>query len=200
MRRFFVNTHPRPVHTRGGISFDGQSGVSVYFGAVATVGDQLRQARELRGLSVPEVVEQTKMKTDQVLAIEAGDWSGFAAPVYTKGFVRNYASLLRMDVETLLAELDTEMGRAREDGDGATGNAPLRSGLIDGLMLHFSGVKWRAVLPIFLLVSLAAGGYFGINWYRNAQTADPLEGISPGLNAEETVTQRDRLPFAPPGN
>lgn len=165
---------------------------------MATVGDQLRQARELRGLSVPEVVEQTKMKTDQVLALEAGDWSVFAAPVYTKGFVRNYASLLRMNVDILLEELDAEMGRVREDGDGATGNAPLRSGLIDGLMLHFSGVKWRAVLPVFLLVAVAAGGYFGINWYRHASKADPLKDLDSGLNAEETITGNDRLPFEAP--
>lgn len=165
---------------------------------MATVGDQLRQARELRGLSVPEVVEQTKMKTDQVLALEAGDWSVFAAPVYTKGFVRNYAMLLRMDVDTLLMELDAEMGRAHEEGDGATGNAPLRSGLIDGLMLHFSGVKWRAVLPVFLLVAVATGAYFGINWYRDVSSGTPLDGLGDGLNAEETVTERDRLPFTAP--
>ena len=34
-------------------------------------------------------------------------------------------------------------------GRQADGDSPLRAGVIDGLMLHFSGVKWRAVIPIF---------------------------------------------------
>ena len=80
---------------------------------MASVGDQLRQARESQELTIPEVVDQTKMKTDQVQALESGDWSIFAAPVYTRGFVRNYATLLKLDSEALLDALDVELGQAK---------------------------------------------------------------------------------------
>ena len=123
---------------------------------MASVGDQLRQARESQGLTVPEVVDQTKMKTDQVQALESGDWSIFAARVYTRGFVRNYATLLKLDPEALLNDLDVELGQAQPSATKADGDSPLRAGVIDGLMLHFSGVKWRAVIPIFLIVTMAS--------------------------------------------
>ena len=76
---------------------------------MASIGDQLRQAREAQGLSVAEVVDQTKMMTDQIHALEAGDWSAFAAPVYMRGFVSNYAGLLKLDVEEIRKGLEAEL-------------------------------------------------------------------------------------------
>ncbi len=116
---------------------------------MASIGDQLRQAREAQGLSVAEVVDQTKLMTDQIHALEAGDWGAFAAPVYMRGFVRNYAGLLKLDVEGVMKGLEAELGQVKPDVIGEDGEAPLRAGLLDGVMLHFSGVKWKAVIPVF---------------------------------------------------
>ena len=71
--------------------------------------------------------------------------------MYTRGFVRNYATLLKLDSEALLDALDVELGQAKPTAAKADGDSPLRAGVIDGLMLHFSGVKWRAVIPIFMI-------------------------------------------------
>ena len=172
-----------------------------YFRAVASVGDQLRQARELQELTIPEVVDQTKMKTDQVQALESGDWSIFAAPVYTRGFVRNYATLLKLDPEALLNDLDVELGQAQPSAAKADGDSPLRAGVIDGLMLHFSGVKWRAVIPIFLIVTMAVGGFFAADYWRDYQSRDHLEGLGSGLNDAPVPGDEDQLPVitnAPP--
>ncbi len=168
---------------------------------MASVGDQLRQARESQGLTVPEVVDQTKMKTDQVQALESGDWSIFAAPVYTRGFVRNYATLLKLDSEALLAALDVELGQAKPTAAKADGDSPLRAGVIDGLMLHFSGVKWRAVIPIFMILAMAVGGFFAADYWRDYQSRDHLEGLGSGLNDAPVPGEEDQLPVitnAPP--
>jgi len=58
-------------------------------------------------------------------------------------------------------------------------------------------VKWRAVIPVLLLVFLAVGGYFGVDYYRNYKSADHLKGLGSGMNAEPVVTQADRLPLEP---
>ena len=71
---------------------------------MASVGEQLRTAREKQGLSIPQVVEQTKLRSDHVRALEEGNYDVFAAPVYVRGFVRSYASLLRLEVSSVLAE------------------------------------------------------------------------------------------------
>ena len=164
---------------------------------MASVAEQLRHAREVRNLSIPDVVDMTSLKTDQVQALETGDWTAFDAPVYLRGFVKSYANLLKLDPDPLLAALDNELGQTRPGPDGQPLDAPLREGFIDGVMLHFSGVKWRAVIPIVLLVGIAVGVYFGVAYYRNYQSADHLKGLGNGLNAEPALTEADRLSLEP---
>jgi hypothetical protein len=45
-----------------------------------------------------QVVEITKIRTDHLRALEAGNYDVFSAPVYIRGFVRGYAKLLKLDV------------------------------------------------------------------------------------------------------
>ena len=166
---------------------------------MALVGEQLRHARESLGYSIPDVVGMTNLMTDQVNALESGDWTAFAAPVYVRGFVRSYAGVLKLDAEPMLAELDEEMGQANSEKAGLTGDAKLRSGLVDGFMLYFSHVKWRAVIPILLLVALVVGVYFGVDYYRTYSSTDHLEGLGTGLNAEPLTPNSDLLPLNPGG-
>ena len=165
---------------------------------MASIGDQLRQARETQDLSVADVVDQTKLMTDQIHALEAGDWGAFAAPVYMRGFVRNYAGLLKLDVEETMKGLEAELGQIKPETAGEDGETPLRAGFLDGVMLHFSGVKWRAVIPVFLVVGLAVGGYFGAEEWRRYKSSDPLEGLGSGLNEDTLVTSADQLPVELP--
>ena len=67
------------------------------------VAEQLRAGREARKLSINEVAETTKIRTDHIRALEEGDYNVFVAPVYIRGFVRCYSMLLRLDVPAVMA-------------------------------------------------------------------------------------------------
>ena len=97
----------------------------------------------------------------------------------------------------MLAELDEEMGQANREKGGLSGDAQLRSGFVDGFMLYFSHVKWRAVIPILLLVGLVVGIYSGVDYYRTYNSTDHLERLGPGLNDELGITENDLLPLEP---
>ena len=191
--------HRSAVPSNFGITFDRQWSHAFYSRLVALVGEQLRHAREAQDYSIPDVVGMTNLMTDQVLALEAGDWSAFAAPVYVRGFVRSYAGVLKLDAESVLIDLNEEMGQANRENGDFPGDAKLRSGLVDGFMLYFSHVKWRAVIPIVLLVGLVVGVYFGVDYYRTYNSTDHLEGLGTGLNAEPVITDTDLLPLEPDG-
>ncbi|MGH7954054.1 MAG: helix-turn-helix domain-containing protein, partial [Limisphaerales bacterium] len=47
-----------------------------------TVAEQLRAAREVQKLTIHQVAEKTKIRTDHVRALEDGNFSVFSAPVY----------------------------------------------------------------------------------------------------------------------
>jgi cytoskeletal protein RodZ len=79
-----------------------------------TVAEQLRAAREARNLSINEVAEITKIRTDHIRALEEGNFDLFVAPVYIRGFTRTYATLLKLDVPVVIRSLDAELGKTEK--------------------------------------------------------------------------------------
>jgi transcriptional regulator with XRE-family HTH domain len=71
---------------------------------MATLGQQLKVAREAKGLSQSEAGAATKILTRVIAAMEADDFSGMAAPTYAKGFIRLYAGYLGLKPEPLIEE------------------------------------------------------------------------------------------------
>src|SRR5438445_555575 len=64
---------------------------------MSTVAQQLRHAREAQKLTIEQVADITKIRTDHVRAIENVEYHVFSAPVYTRGFIRTYSNLVKLD-------------------------------------------------------------------------------------------------------
>jgi cytoskeleton protein RodZ len=77
---------------------------------VATAGMILARERASSGLTIDDVAMQLKLAPRQVVAIERDDFAGLPGRTFVRGFVRNYARLLKLDVDAVLAALP---------GDGA---------------------------------------------------------------------------------
>lgn len=73
--------------------------------AVPGPGAMLRMARESRGMSIAEVAATLKMSPRQIEAIEAEDFSRLSGATFVRGFIRNYAKLLKVDVVPVLDAL-----------------------------------------------------------------------------------------------
>src|SRR5574343_975155 len=69
------------------------------------VGEQLRLAREARGLEVADIAQTLKLGPRQVEALECGDWQGLPGQTFIRGFVRNYARLVQIDPAPLMVQL-----------------------------------------------------------------------------------------------
>jgi cytoskeleton protein RodZ len=63
----------------------------------------LARAREAQNLSVSDVARQLKLSVHQVEALEADEFHKLPGPVFVRGFVRNYARLVKLDPEQLAA-------------------------------------------------------------------------------------------------
>lgn len=64
----------------------------------------LRDTREEKGLTLDEISKALLIKKPVISAIEAGDWENLPPPVYVKGYVNQYAALLKV-VDLLEAEM-----------------------------------------------------------------------------------------------
>ena len=62
-------------------------------------------AREAAGLSIDAVAQQLKLAPRQVKALEEDDFAQLPGRTFIRGFMRNYARLVRLDPEALLASL-----------------------------------------------------------------------------------------------
>lgn len=71
------------------------------------VGEQLRQAREARGLQVGDIAQTLKLGARQVEALESGDWLSLPGQTFIRGFVRNYARLVQVDSAPLMLQLNS---------------------------------------------------------------------------------------------
>jgi len=66
-------------------------------------GAQLLDERRNQGLSLGDIARQLKLSVRQIEALERDDYASFSGPVFVRGFLRNYAKLLHLDPERLLA-------------------------------------------------------------------------------------------------
>jgi cytoskeletal protein RodZ len=145
-----------------------------------SVSDQLREAREARGLNVYQVADITKIRTDHIRALEEGRYDVFAAPVYVRGFIRTYARLLRLDQDEISSALDAELRQDPKLAELAS-LAGARRSLLDLLMLQLSKVNWRIALPTLALLLLVGGIIVGYRFWTDYQSRDPLANLGPGL-------------------
>jgi cytoskeletal protein RodZ len=164
---------------------------------MSTVAEQLRQAREAKNLTVQQVAEITKMRTDHLRALEEGKFDVFSASVYIRGFVRTYATLLKLDVPQIMTALEAELGAIKKFSEPP----PLPkhpAGAVDFLMLQLSQVDWRkGVLGLGAVIVLVAG-LWAVSAWRHSKAADPLKGLKPGVYQSTQNVAGETLPLPAP--
>jgi cytoskeleton protein RodZ len=65
-------------------------------------GAALLAERRNQGLSLGDIARQLKLSVRQVEALERDEYSSFSGSVFVRGFLRNYAKLLRLDPDRLV--------------------------------------------------------------------------------------------------
>ena len=144
--------------------------------ASAGPGARLRAAREAAGLSLDQVAQQLKLAPRQVKALEDESFGELPGRTFSRGFVRNYARLLHLDAQDLLAHLpDVSQAPALESPTlHSTGSMiaelPSASASRTGL--------GRWLIPLILIACIVAAAAY--EWYRGglANTAEPARAVS----------------------
>jgi cytoskeletal protein RodZ len=70
-----------------------------------TIGQHLRQAREERYISLEKASDETRIRAVFLRALEADDYSIIPSAAQGRGFLRNYAEYLGIDIDEVIAEL-----------------------------------------------------------------------------------------------
>jgi cytoskeletal protein RodZ len=133
------------------------------------VGEILHAARERRGVDLTRAERETKIRARHLAALESGDFADLPAPVYAKGFLRNYAIYLGLDAEEMLARWRREVDgpRAAETPRIKPPPQPIAAGR-SGFKLTGSLIVALALAAIVLVFV----GYVGLQLVRFTQNPD----------------------------
>src|SRR6266568_7051373 len=72
------------------------------YAELASFGEELRREREIRGISLKEIADATKISRRFLEAIERNDHRTLPAPVFTRGFIREYARYLGLNCDEIV--------------------------------------------------------------------------------------------------
>ena len=156
---------------------------------MSTVAEQLRMAREASKLTIEQVADLTKIRTDRVRALEAGEFNTFSATVYIRGSVKNYARLLKLDETKIMADLDAELKETERFSEPP----PLvesKKTIIDALMLQWAKLNWKIGFTGFVIIATVAVIGISIWAIRHHRSKDPSKNIPPAVyqgNSGETL-------------
>lgn len=71
---------------------------------MASFGERLKREREMRGVSLEEIAESTKIGKRNLLALETEEFDKLPGGIFNKGFVRAYAKYLGLDEDQAVTD------------------------------------------------------------------------------------------------
>ena len=156
-------------------------------------GKTLAAHREAMGWSVEQVADQLKLAVRQVVALEAGDYGSLPSPAVTRGFVRAYAKLMKLDPVPLVAQIEMDVPAAADlSANTAATRRPAPASFSESRFpLHGK----RSSLPlgwiagaVVVVAAAAAAWHFGVVPMRSSEQAAPATNGTNGTNgASATV-------------
>jgi cytoskeletal protein RodZ len=122
-----------------------------------TIGSELQQAREQRGLTLVQISERTKIRVPVLRAIERDDFKQLPGGVISRGFVRLFAREVGLDADEIAARFTAEIAPSAPEhaGDGSVAHAG--ADLAHGATAGTSPYGPRAAAFALAAVALLAG-------------------------------------------
>lgn len=129
--------------------------------AALSPGAMLRHARESAGWSIDMVSQQLKLAPRQVQALEADDYAQLPGRTFVRGFMRNYARLLRLDPDALLAALPESAAAPSLDRPTLASTTRTMGDLPSETANKPSSARWAIPLALVAIIAIALAYEFG---------------------------------------
>lgn len=135
-------------------------------------GQELRKAREARGVSLPALAQATRIRLDFVEALESGEFAKLPGEVFGRGFVRSISRTLGSDTERLIESFDLAWGPSSapqsvlkveiKNKPTRSSNDELRIKWANAISILRRGLVFKTIVPLVALLLLLGAGVFGL--------------------------------------
>lgn len=143
-------------------------------GQLETVGQDLRQARLLKGEELAQISRVLRIRKDHLEALEESDFEALPGRAYAIGFARSYAGYLGLDGKACVERLKTEIAGRGEVKEGPVPVSEPRDR------------KWPQSAIVFAVL-LAIAVIYGIYYLAvavNRMASQPVPPVPPQLAAQ----------------
>src|ERR671916_888081 len=158
----------------------------------ASFGEELRLAREARGVTLRQISDQTHISIRYLEAIEADNYKELPGGIFNRSFIKAYAKAVGFnEAEAVSAytevarahgeepdELPTSRQSSRIYMDGDTARSPIVTG----------------ILSLVILAIISLGIYAGLHYYQrrnnsNNNASQTAQTTNPGTNDQTLPAQ-----------
>ena len=146
---------------------------------VHRLGEVLRAAREAKGVDLPRVERETKIRERYLSALERGEYRELPGAVYTKGFLRNYGAYLGLDPEYLIDLYRLETTATADRPSAPTPPRPI-AGRRTRAFVVTPGAVVAGILTILVGGFIAYLGYEFVNFAQTPELriTDPAGNVN----------------------
>ena len=130
----------------------------------ATIGEQLRLAREERGIPLREISNETRISVRYLEAIEASDYKRLPGGIFNRSFVRAYARCIGYDEKEAVEAYARYMREQGEAPDNVA-TTPHHAKVYTDAPATRSPVL-TVILAIVILAILTLGALAALHWYQ----------------------------------
>lgn len=141
--------------------------------AMGAFGDRLRREREMRGITLDEITESTKISRRHLEALEGEHFDQLPGGVFNKGFVRAYARFLGIDGDQAVADYAAASNEQPEAED----KFPLE--IHEEPKRHLN--RRRSRLPVVFAIAALAGVLVGYMFWAKSR---PHVAESPAVSTQ----------------
>lgn len=175
-------------------------------------GDKLRREREMRGVTLDEIAEATKIGTRSLRALEEERFDQLPGGIFNKGFVRSYARFLGLDEEQAVSDYITAQAEQPGKGDvlekmaAQAEAARVNEAAALGDESRKSNGLWIVLALVVLLGIGAAGGwkyyqkYYQQKMEERAQVPPPKVNTTPPAPTSLTPSDMAAAPATDAGS
>lgn len=138
-------------------------------------GETLRQGREAKNWSLPDVAQRLNLTVTSLSNLEAGHFDKLPGHTFARGYVRAYAKVLELDQSALVTQFDQYTGT---DSAGSSVHALGR--IEEPVRLSHNILR---IVSLLLLIVLVGGGFF---WWQDQAS---LRGKDSGVSLEHVEVE-----------
>jgi cytoskeleton protein RodZ len=144
-------------------------------------GTKLKRAREASGVALRDIAISTKISVAALEALERNDYSRLPGGIFSRAFIRGYATAVGLDPESTVQEYLAEVSRSESEAARvATEHPEVTAEDRAFLERQKRAIFLLQIAGVLLVIALGAGGAFAwMRWTRSTS--------EPGVASDQAV-------------